>query len=276
MSILMVKTPDDVTREEAERERQEALSRTQFKPLISGLASHVQARWGEARRLKEMGVATRLEDCARRRAGEYSPSKLAQIKEFGGSSIFMNLTNVKCRAIESWLQDILCPAGDKPWGFVASPRADIPPHITAAIQQEMAIQAKQMTQQFQGVAPMSAVLERARHIEEAALRMVQKEANERARGMEKTVEDQLVDGGWSRAFFDFLYDITTYPSAVLKAPVMHAKRAMVWGQEQDESGNAVSWTPVVERVVRPEVERCSPFDDFPRGWCDSPGRRGYF
>lgn len=263
MSILMLKTPDDVTRDERERDRQEALSRSQFKPLISGLAAHVQSRWEDARRVKEMGVAARLEDCARRRSGEYSPSKLAQIKEFGGSTIFMNLTNVKCRAIESWLQDIMCPAGDKPWGFKPSPRADIPPHIANAIQQEMAMQAQQMTQQFQGVAPMSAILERARHIEEAAHRMIQKEALERARAMERTVGDQLADGGWAAAFHEFLYDITTYPTGIVKAPVLRAKRVMTWGQEQDEAGSTLSWTPVVERVVRPEVERCSPFDIFP-------------
>ncbi|MCK9342286.1 MAG: hypothetical protein WCS15_00255 [Prevotella sp.] len=263
MSLLVVKTPEQVTNEEKEAIRKETLAQSQAKPLISGLAGHVTSRWEEARRLKEMGAAPRLEDCARRRSGQYSPAKLEQIKKFGGSTIFMNLTNVKCRAIESWLLDILCPVGDKPWGIKPSPIADIPPQIADAINSEIMAEAQKMTQQFQGVAPDAAIIERARHLQEKAKNLIQKEAKERAVGMERTVADQLSDGEWDSAFADFLYDVTTYPTAILKAPVMKAKRSLVWKMAANEETGQQSWEPIVERTIKPEVARCSPFDIFP-------------
>ena len=39
----------------------------------------------------------------RQRNGDYEPEKLAQITRQGGSEIYMMLTEVKCRAAESWL-----------------------------------------------------------------------------------------------------------------------------------------------------------------------------
>ena len=52
----------------------------------------------------ESNIQATIIDNLNRRNGEYSPDKLAKIKESGSSDVFIGLTGVKCRAFESFVQ----------------------------------------------------------------------------------------------------------------------------------------------------------------------------
>ena len=88
---LAVKSVSEMESEVEERNR-----KTQAEPLISSLSAHVHKRWASARDHKRDEIEDRLVDAIRRRHGEYSPEKLAEIREFGGSEMFLGITSVKC------------------------------------------------------------------------------------------------------------------------------------------------------------------------------------
>jgi hypothetical protein len=67
--------------------------------------------------------------------------------------------------------------------------------------------------------------------------------------MERKMEDQLQEGGWHKAFNEFLDDIVTFPYAVLKGPIKRKRKTLKW------QNNAL--VPVEE--IRNEWERVDPF-----------------
>ncbi len=229
MSLVAVQSPDEVNQQEEDKAtRRAALDAAQSSPVITGLAAHVTRRWESARSYKETNIVPRLEECHRRRSGKYSTQKLQEIREFGGSEVWMNLTNVKARAIESWLRDILV-CEEKPWGVEPTPIADMPPDIKQSVLGKLQQDTLALYQQFQGQVPPDMIQERARRMYEDAMVVLQEEAEARARNMEQKIEDQLTDGGWDSALYEFLYDMATYPVATLKAPVMHVRKKLSWG-----------------------------------------------
>ena len=94
-------------------------------PLVSNLSTHIQKHWEAAKNTKWY-IEERLLKCMRQRKGEYDPDDIRHIKKFGGSEIYMMLTNVKCRSIEAWVKDVMLPAGEKPWSVSMTPSPDLP------------------------------------------------------------------------------------------------------------------------------------------------------
>ena len=94
---------------EAQAKRQSA--EKQMTPMIQGLAAHARKRWEVMRDHKRQNVEERLSVCVRARNMEYEPSKLAEIREQGGSEIFMGIVSTKCRTATAWLRDTLLGTG---------------------------------------------------------------------------------------------------------------------------------------------------------------------
>jgi len=228
----------------------------QNQPVIQGLAAHVRKRWDSARTAKRT-LEERMLQCLRQRNGEYDPEKAQEIKDQGGSDIFINLTSVKCRAATSWLRDTLLGSGsDRPWTIEATPIPDLPPEILAGLQQQLAQQL--MTHIEQGGAPPAP--EELKHIaslmKDEAMRKLREEANERVDRMSLKMEDQLAEGGWYEAFNEFLDDIVTFPYAVLKGPIKRKRKTLTW-----QNGRLVP-----TEVVRNEWERVDPFNLYWAAW----------
>ena len=86
----------------------------------------------------------------RQRNGEYEADKLNAIRKQGGSEVYMMLTEVKCRAAESWLRDILLDSGTPPWDLQPTPIPDLSPkqaEETQAIFAERIVEIIQSTGQ---------------------------------------------------------------------------------------------------------------------------------
>lgn len=237
-----------------------AAEQNQNQPVILGLAAHIRKCWEAARRAKEP-IQQELLDDLRRKKGEYSPAKLAAIRKQGGSEIYMRLTPLKCKTAKAWIKDVLQPAGDKPWGLEPTPLPDIPPEVQDGIMQQ-AIAQVQDEAIAMGFAPADPQLvdvikgrmqEMQVWIEQRAKDIV----DERAAKMETKIEDQLHEGGFRKAFDEFIDHLTTFKSAFMKGPVMRKARSMKW--EQGPEG----WKPAVIETIRPECYAPSPFDIYP-------------
>lgn len=240
-----------------ERERM-ASQLAQSAPIISDLAAHVRKAWSEARMSKQNTIETRMLQNIRARRGEYDPEKLQAIKVMGGSEVYAMLTSVKCRAASSWLRDVLMANGtEKPWTITPTPIPSLPPQMNQKIVDTV---TEPMTQAALAGTPMgdSEVLDMMGTLRDHALNEVRDQARIMATRMEDKMEDQLVEGGFTHALNQFIDDIVTYPSAILKGPVVRNRDLLQW-----VPGKGGEFEVKVERQTRLEWERVSPFNIYP-------------
>ena len=243
-----------------EAEANRANSVTQNSPIIAGLSSHTRKRWEVLRDHHQQNLEQRLAACVRARNMEYDPAKLAQIKEQGGSEIFMGIVSSKCRTATAWLRDTLLGTGsDKPWSLSATPIPEVAPDVAQAMQNIM----KQNLMQYYdaGNEPIDPVelKELASGMKDTAMRAMKFEAEKRVERMETKMEDQMVEGGFVKALFEFTNDIATFPYAILKGPIPRKRKTMKYVE-----GGGLG---VVE-VLRDEWERVDPFKFYWAPWGD--------
>ena len=266
MSLMSLVPVQSASSLEAETAKNKALSdKQQQNPIIQELAAHCQTRWSIAKDAK-LQPEIRLLSCLRQRNGEYDPDKLAAIRTQSGSEIFMMLTSTKCRGASSWLRDTLLGSGtDKPWAISATPIPDLPPDVQKMAQQ--AIEgAIQMYEQSSGQSPtQEQISQEVDRMHDAAMRHLKEISDKRVERMELKMEDQLVEGHYRHALSEFIDDIVTFPTAILKGPVLRKRKTLQW------QGNGL--VPV-EKIV-PEWERVDPFNAYPSPWSASP-HDGFF
>ena len=247
--------------QEEELQKQNALAASQNSTLVSNLASYFNKRWMYAKDAKRP-IAKRMRENLRQRQGVYEQEKLFKIRQQGGSEIFANITNVKCRAAVAWLRDALLGDGNnKPWGIQPSRCPELPPDLAADANEDA---QKEMALMLQAEQPVSQ--EDALEITRKALLVAKNEMMDLARReaelTEMEIESVLEDGGFHDAFADVLDDLVTYPAACLKGPIIRKRLDLAWQQDQ-ETG---SWNGVPQEKVVTEYERVSPFDLYPAPW----------
>ena len=194
----------------------------------------------------------------RQRNGEYEPEKLVQIQKQGGSEVYMMITEVKCRAAESWLRDILMDSGTPPWDLNATPIPDLGPKQTKDLEDQFAEQVLNMVQEM-GQAPNKAEMAEIREMVSQDYRFkILQEAQLRADKMKHKINDQFAQGGWEQAFNDFISDLVTFPCAFVKGPIVRRQRILGW--KVDNMGKTIA--EPTERLG-PEFERIDPFKMYP-------------
>lgn len=240
--------------EEARAKAQEANSQ----PVVQALAGYIRKQWMSAMLAKQQTSEIKMLKSVRARRGEYDPDKLAQLREQGSATIYMMLTSNKCRAASSWLKDTLVTATeDKPWTIEPSPIPDLPPDQVQSIMQ----QAQQEVQQLymQGTPPTDQqVRERLLEMKDMSMSHLKDMAKRTAERMEVKMDDQLKEGNWTHAFADFIDDITTFPSAIMKGPVVRKRPKMKWVPGQNGH-----YDMDVQDALVLEWERVDPFNIYP-------------
>lgn len=231
---------------------------TQAAPMVNSLAQHIRTKWAHAREAKQALIEERMLASLRARRGEYDPDKLAAIREMGGSEIYAMLTSVKCRAAGSWIKDVLGGQGpDRPWAIKPTPVPDLTPGIHDEIVKRAVEPIKEAM--LMGV-PLTD--EEVRQIMMQLKAHALNELNQQAKGaadkMADKMEDQLVEGGFLTALDAFVDDLTTFPAAIVKGPVVRMKPKLKW--LPDKKGG---YSPQVADTLTMEWERVSPFNMYP-------------
>ena len=125
LTFLRVVNNDQIARQEKESS-DKALAERQNQPVILGLVGYLRNCWDVAQMAKRP-IEQEMLKALRQRNGEYEADKVRQIRNQGGSEIYMMVTEVKCRAAESWLRDIMLDNGSPPWDLEASPIPELSP-----------------------------------------------------------------------------------------------------------------------------------------------------
>jgi len=253
-ALIAVKSNSDLENERLARieaeERQNA-------PLITSLAGVIKSNW-EVSRFARNVIEERIIDGLRRRNGEYSPEKLAAIRQQGGAETYMMLTSIKCRAAEAWIKDVLFQSGEKPFKIDTTEIPDLDEGTLEEIAMYVQAESETWMQQAQQVLPPEALQERFGQLKTQLEERVKEKADKIALGMERKIGDQMDEGGFEKAMKEVIKDVVTYPCGFLKGPFVRKRKTLKW--EQDEAGE---YKPVKGLDYRLEWKRVAPFDIYP-------------
>lgn len=246
-----------------EAERLKAIQ-LQNQPQILQLAGHIRKQWNEARDAK-VRIELQMRKDLRQRKGEYEKDDLVAIQNQGGTEVFINITNVKCRAAEAWISDIQLPPGERPWAADPTPIPELPPEIVQEVGTRVANQFMMALQANMALGKIdpSQVQEKIKEIEVEVLQELRERAKEESDKMEMEIDDDLIEGDWYQALRDVIFDIVTFPAGVIMGPTVKMEKSTQWVEGPD--GRSV--INIIEKAVR-KYERVSPFDIYP-----SPGAR---
>jgi hypothetical protein len=220
--------------------------------LYSGLSRHITDCWERAK-FSKTETTERLLKCERQRRGVYDPDKAMEIAKTGGSDIYMRITDIKARAAANWIVDVMLGGGRRAYELQPSKEPELPPEISAGIVELVQMEMQQFVQAGGQVHP-EAFRVRMEQVHDTIMARMREEADRCANRMENKIEDQLTAGGFEVAFREFIDDFVTYPTAILKGPVVRRKKTMHWGQ---------GFQPVVVNDYVRQTERVSPHDMFP-------------
>lgn len=222
-------------------------------PVVeTNLAAYIQRCWGSAKTAKQ-DVLERIIRCERQRRGVYDPDRASEIAQTGGSDIYMMLTDVKCRAAESWIRDVLYGTKEKVFELTPSNEPVLPGELSAGIVDQVRFEAAEVMGSGEDVLPET-VRARMEEVHEATLNRFRKEALDAARRMEDKIDDQLTEGKFYDAMRDFVNDFVTFPAAIMKGPTVRRQKGITWGEEMQ---------PIVTTEFVRTFERVSPYDIFP-------------
>lgn len=236
-----------------EQEKREAQDRNNS-PVVQGLASYVRQSFDAAKEAKEHDAEPRMLKAVRQRRGEYDPGKLNEIRKMGGSEIYMMLTSNKCRAAAAWLRDTLLGQQDeKPWTVSPTKMPELMPEDIEGIKQAVIDEAMQLEQMLGQPATPESIRQMALHARDELMVRQQDMARETMDRMEQKMEDQLQEGGFLHALSAFIDDLTTFPAAIIKGPVIRKQKRMAW-----ENGELI-----VKDDLTLNWERVDPFMAYP-------------
>ena len=226
----------------------------QNSPVIGALEGFLKRRW-EAARTAKLRIEEGLLDNLRQRKGEYRPNVLNAIRRSGGSEVFMMLTNVKCRAAESWINEILF-ADRKPWEIKPTPVPELPVFIEEQIRQQISLEAFEagkmgipVTQQQEDDAFFE--------VRDEFMQRLRKQAKQVAERMSAQIEDDFREGNWEVAMKEVIKDVVTFKLGILRGPIVRKDRSLSWKRKQGK------YAPHVKYKLKKWYYRVSPFDLYP-------------
>lgn len=232
---------------EQEAIRAEAQAAEDYKK--QGVAGYIRNQFFEFRSDRETrGISDRLVESLRAYRGEYTPSKLASINQFGGSEVYARLTTVKCRGATAMLRDIYL-SGERPWFVEPTPDPSLPEDVTKSVIELVTMEVQKIQAAGQPVDHV-VVQERIKQLTAAAKKEALKVAKKEADETTRYLDDILTEGGFYLALDEFLHNLSVFPFAFMKGPVVKMSTDVKW-----ENGDAV-----VKDVPKMYWTTPSPFD----------------
>lgn len=188
--------------------------------IQDALADHVKDSYRRAKEHKDnTGITGRLLRNLRAKKCEYEPEDL---ELFGkGNDVYVGVAALKARAAESWLLDIIVNNIDKPWTLDATPEPDLPERLKEEVVNALILELPDLK-------TFEAVKDRASQLKSAVQGLSQKEAAKSVKRMETRIEDQMAEGGWIDVFTKFVGELSVFPTALVRSPLLEGNAKAVW------------------------------------------------
>jgi hypothetical protein len=220
-------------------------------PDMTGLASYIRTQFETFklhRNSPNSGWTERLLAALRTFNGTYDATKLAEIKQFGGSEVYAKIVAMKCRGASALLRDVYL-GPDRAWGLNPPSDPDIPPNIMSAISQLVQAEMQGLEQAGQP-ADLNAIRDRTGQLVEGARQAAKKKAEQQSKIAEDKIDEMLTEGQFYNALAEFIVDLPLFPFACIKGPVVRVVPTVNWS-----NGRAA-----VANKPRLFWQRISPFD----------------
>lgn len=217
---------------------------------LSSLAGYIRSQFEMMKAHRNNAVAgwsERLLIALRTVNGAYDATKLAQIRQFGGSEVYARVVAMKCRGATALLRDVYL-APDRPWGLDAPDDPAIPDNIMASI--KTLVQAELSSLPGQGSTDPNTIRDRVDQLTMAARDAAKVKAEKQAKVAEDKINDILESGGFYKAIAEFLVDLPQFPFACIKGPVVKIVPLVTW-----KGGTAT-----IEQKPKLFWQRVNPFD----------------
>jgi uncharacterized protein (DUF4415 family) len=232
---------------EARQRQQTQQSVTQPELQYQGLAGYIRQQWDMMVRHRNTvnGWSDRLLAALRAYNGQYDPTKLSEIRKFGGSEVYARLIAAKCRGASSLLRDVYLGA-DRPWGLTPPSDPPIPMNVIQSIEQLVEGEVQSNAQGAPAVppdpmtgAPGSPALpgqqpdpdiirQRVFQLMEAARDAAKQHAREEVEITEDKIDQILTEGNFYTALGEFLTMLTIFPAACIKGPTVRMVMDVKW------------------------------------------------
>ena len=259
-----VMSPEETTQaiQSIESEKEASLnvvSLADEKPHFStNLAASISADW-QKNRDNRIRVDHEMLECLRERKGEYGQDELALIRAQGGSDIYIKTATGKIRAGIAHIKSVMLPAGDRAHGIEPTKNPTLPPFIEERIQERI-MSNPNMVDEMGNPIPIEDQIDTLLQLAKAEMRKWSADACGR---MERKINDQLDEGGWTRAMSDFIDDVCTYPAAFLRGPYMSVEPKLKYQL-------GVNGTELVSSLEKTwKFRTINPFDAYPAPGVDS-------
>ena len=165
---------------------------------------------------------------------QYTADDIAALS-LADSDVYVGLTSLKMRALRSWIMDILANAEDRPWTLKATPMPDL---SDAA----MAVVIEKLQQEITDFGLKGELQDRATDLKFLAKEHTQKTADVAARRAEDHIADIMLESDWRTVFEEFVTDIGTFPSAIIKGPNIRFVNRLQWTGETLEPVSKAIYT----------------------------------
>jgi hypothetical protein len=261
-TLLHVSTPEDL--EKANNQEMAVRMEEDKRDKINPLIGFFQAVVDENRQFRETeGIDDLLIEGEYRAQSKYPPNKLQEIRDFGGSEVFLGLTGVKIRAADAWIKEILTTDREQIWRIESTPVVDIPKPLA----DQMAEKAVQRINQLQAEAQEAGtpleltpemIYDLSATVRDEVLAERKRKADISIERMEQVIHDQMVEMDFEDVFREVITDVCRNKVAILKGPVPVAKKCRRWTVDR----NGMPKMETYHRVV-PMCYRVDPNDFFP-------------
>lgn len=249
--FIDVKNNSQLIAEEKAAVQQESELR-QRQQYVKMLAHHIRAAWESAASAK-LPVEQALIANLMQRNGLYDAATMHDIRQYGGSAIYMLLTDEKCTAAEAWIEDILFPPGEMPWGVKSTPVPEVTPEQIDAIRQTVEQEAIQNIQLGISVTPQQ-MMENAKSLLFKVQERMKELARDAAVKSEEYIKDKVVESNWSEELKKYISDFVTFKASFLGGPFIKYEDALEWGE---------NFEPIIAKKQKVFWECFSPFDCYP-------------
>lgn len=263
--MIGIKTATEVT-DDVRQAEADANAEKNKDHLVTSLNQWVDRQWSDAKDAKRI-IEQEMLDAQFQSRGQYTATKLAQIKAVEQPDIFMNITETKCRNGIAQIKDVISQPGKRIFSVNPPPLPELPPEIVQQLEQsttqmfvQMAVQqAIQTGQKPDGAQIRQAIIAKADEIKQKVHYQINEKAKKMAADIEDKIDNDFLLGGLYDALDKVINDIGVLKIGCLKGPVFRKEK--VKKSVQDPQTGKLSRS--IEEKIVAQYERRSPFCIYP-------------
>lgn len=230
---------------------------TQPASTLAGFVGGVFQRNSQHRMMS--GIDAKLLRSLQMCRSKYTAEEEAKLTELGISKeMFTPITDTKRRAAMAQLNEIFNAPGDKPWTLSPTPAPDVPESVAREAFTEMIQDMVALSQQTGQVPDEKTIFDAAVNRVDEVYNRKMAWARKRADRMDRKVHDQLIEGGWIKAFSEYVNYLCTYGTALIIGPVER-----VQGIRKCEENKMGTLTYKLSYRSVPTFEAVNPWDAYP-------------